>query len=224
MKGLAFFPRIDTKNPDKCSAWPPPPAFSPGLDGSARRLPESPCRFCVALDVPNAPPPLRLPLRRGQPGGCRPACGCLSAGGTRSASSSPWPNSDWPGDQIAIPRHPARPAAPGADFFALCEFVSGYHQSPLGETILQALPAGLKRPPPRRPRRNARRPKAPPAQAQPELTPSSAWPSGGQLPKRAFSPGCCTALPAAARPRSIFALSNGFSWRRRPWSWFPRST
>ena len=80
-------------------------------------------------------------------------------------------SSDWPGDQIKPAHAILRDLPPlGADFFALCEFVSGYYQSPLGETILQALPAGLKRPlPPAR--RNARRPKAPPAQAQPELTP-----------------------------------------------------
>ncbi|MBS1196724.1 MAG: replication restart helicase PriA [Proteobacteria bacterium] len=32
------------------------------------------------------------------------------------------------------------------DFMALCEFASTYYQAPLGEVIMQALPAGLKRP------------------------------------------------------------------------------
>lgn len=54
------------------------------------------------------------------------------------------------------------------DFFRLCEFASAYYQAPLGEVVLQALPAGLKRvaPPDRR---QARRQKPAPALATPEL-------------------------------------------------------
>ena len=32
------------------------------------------------------------------------------------------------------------------DFLVLCQFASTYYQSPFGEVVLQALPAGLKRP------------------------------------------------------------------------------
>jgi primosomal protein N' (replication factor Y) len=55
------------------------------------------------------------------------------------------------------------------DFLKLCEFAAGYYQASLGEVIMQALPAGLKRlaPPARRRGRAARA--ARPA-AKPELT------------------------------------------------------
>ncbi len=55
------------------------------------------------------------------------------------------------------------------DFFILCQFASTYYQAPLGEVILQALPAGLKRlnPPDRRQARNKKKPAA---TAAPELT------------------------------------------------------
>ncbi|WP_415033006.1 primosomal protein N' [Azonexus sp.] len=78
--------------------------------------------------------------------------------------------SDWPIEQLktACRIDDDLPALP-ADFFQLLEFASSYYQAPLGETLLAALPAGLKRLNP--PTRRATRAKlAPAAQAKPELT------------------------------------------------------
>jgi len=78
--------------------------------------------------------------------------------------------SDWPLGQLkaAVEILHDSPALP-ADFFALCEFASTYYQAPLGEVIMQALPAGLKRTDPPT-RRNARALRPPPAVGAPALT------------------------------------------------------
>jgi len=55
------------------------------------------------------------------------------------------------------------------DFLVLCQFASTYYQSPFGEVVLQALPAGLKRPVAPR-RRPARRKENATAQPVPTLT------------------------------------------------------
>jgi primosomal protein N' (replication factor Y) len=67
--------------------------------------------------------------------------------------------SDWPLAQIRPAIEILRDIAPlPADFFALCSFASSYYQTPLGEVIMQGLPAGLKRlePPRRRQARGTR--------------------------------------------------------------------
>ena len=78
--------------------------------------------------------------------------------------------SDWPEAQLKTASEILRDTEPlPADFFALCEFASQYYQAPLGEVILQALPAGLKRlDPPER--RAGRRAKVVPTTALPALT------------------------------------------------------
>ncbi len=79
-------------------------------------------------------------------------------------------HSDWPGDQLKQAGEILRDLPPlPASFFALCRFAAHYYQAPVGEVILQALPAGLKRvdPPQRRP---GRRPRALPENARPALT------------------------------------------------------
>ncbi|MCL2636213.1 MAG: primosomal protein N' [Betaproteobacteria bacterium] len=61
---------------------------------------------------------------------------------------------EWPPEQLKAAGEVLRDLLPlPADFFALCSFASTYYQAPLGEVVLQALPAGLKRyaPPNRRP-------------------------------------------------------------------------
>lgn len=78
--------------------------------------------------------------------------------------------SEWPAGQLKTAREILRDPGPlPDDFFALCEFASTYYQAPLGEVVLQALPAGLKRLSP--PERRAGRPrKPPPALPEPALT------------------------------------------------------
>ncbi|MCE1240983.1 MAG: primosomal protein N' [Azonexaceae bacterium] len=79
-------------------------------------------------------------------------------------------HSDWPLEQLkaAGPLLDDLPPLP-QDFFALADFASSYYQAPLGEVLLSALPAGLKRldPPDRRAGRAS---KAKAAGALPELT------------------------------------------------------
>ena len=77
---------------------------------------------------------------------------------------------EWPEAQLKSVQEILRDLPPLADdFFALCEFASVYYQAPLGEVVLQALPAGLKRvhPPERRP---GRRRKPSPPLPKPALT------------------------------------------------------
>ena len=51
--------------------------------------------------------------------------------------------SEWPAGQLKTAREILRDPGPlPDDFFALCEFASTYYQAPLGEVVLQALPAG----------------------------------------------------------------------------------
>ena len=54
--------------------------------------------------------------------------------------------SDWPVAQLKAAGEILRDLPPlPPDFFRLCEFASAYYQAALGEVIMQALPAGLKR-------------------------------------------------------------------------------
>jgi len=78
--------------------------------------------------------------------------------------------SEWPLEQLKPAGEILRDLPPlPADFFALCAFASAYYQAPLGEVVLQALPAGLKRL--AAPSRRAVRPPPPgPPPALPELT------------------------------------------------------
>jgi len=78
--------------------------------------------------------------------------------------------SDWPVDQLKPALEILRDLSPlPPEFIRLCEFASHYYQAPLGEVILQALPAGLKRlsPPDRR---KGRKVKPEPPLAKPQLT------------------------------------------------------
>jgi primosomal protein N' (replication factor Y) len=68
-------------------------------------------------------------------------------------------HSEWPLAQLKVAGEILQDLPPlPADFFALCEFASAYYQAALGEVVLQALPAGLKRldPPTRRQARKTR--------------------------------------------------------------------
>ncbi|MGB8883751.1 MAG: primosomal protein N', partial [Azonexus sp.] len=54
--------------------------------------------------------------------------------------------SDWPVAQLKAAGEILRDLPPlPPDFFRLCEFASAYYQAALGEVVMQALPAGLKR-------------------------------------------------------------------------------
>ena len=78
--------------------------------------------------------------------------------------------SDWPLDQLKPAEEILRDLPPlPLDFFRLCEFASSYYQAPLGEVLLQALPAGLKRPRPPT-RRNGRGKSPAPGSPPPVLT------------------------------------------------------
>ena len=79
-------------------------------------------------------------------------------------------SSEWPLEQLKAAGEIFRDVAPlPPDFFALCIFASTYYQAPLGEVVMQGLPAGLKRldPPERRKARASRQSEGVP---QPELT------------------------------------------------------
>lgn len=82
--------------------------------------------------------------------------------------------SEWPREQLKVAEllDDELPPLP-PDFFRLCEFASQYYQAALGEVILQALPAGLRRPRPATRRPGRPLPKVKP-QAEPALTPAQA--------------------------------------------------
>ncbi|UCV11694.1 primosomal protein N' [Dechloromonas denitrificans] len=78
--------------------------------------------------------------------------------------------SDWPLDQLKPVSQILQDLPPlPADFLKLCEFASAYYQAAIGEVVMQALPAGLKRidPPARR---NARARRLPDPSSLPQLT------------------------------------------------------
>lgn len=78
--------------------------------------------------------------------------------------------SDWPLDQLKPASQILQDLPPlPADFLRLCEFASAYYQAAIGEVVMQALPAGLKRidPPVRR---NARARRLPDPSGLPQLT------------------------------------------------------
>ena len=78
--------------------------------------------------------------------------------------------SDWPLDQLKVAGEILRDLSPlPPDFLRLCEFASAYYQAAIGEVVMQALPAGIKRidPPARR---NGRAIRPPEPSALPELT------------------------------------------------------
>lgn len=71
-------------------------------------------------------------------------------------------HSDWPLEQLKVAGAILGDLPPlPEDFFRLCDFAATYYQAALGEVILQALPAGLKRlePPERRAGRRSKPPK-----------------------------------------------------------------
>ena len=79
-------------------------------------------------------------------------------------------SSEWPLTQLKTANRIEDELPPlPPDFFQLLEFASTYYQAPLGETIMAALPAGLKRlSPPQR--RSGRTQRPPTAQPRPQLT------------------------------------------------------
>ncbi|MCL2524489.1 MAG: primosomal protein N' [Betaproteobacteria bacterium] len=94
---------------------------------------------------------------------------------------------DWPIEQLKPAGevlHDLPPLPP--DFFALCQFASTYYQAPLGEVVLQALPAGLKRRD--APQRRSVRPPPPAAPVlPPELTAEQAAAVAAVDPAAGFS-------------------------------------
>lgn len=79
-------------------------------------------------------------------------------------------SSEWPLTQLKTANRIEDELPPlPPDFFQLLEFASTYYQAPLGETIMAALPAGLKRLTPQQ-RRSGRTQRPPTAQPRPQLT------------------------------------------------------
>ncbi|MEY2633181.1 MAG: hypothetical protein RIR00_1835, partial [Pseudomonadota bacterium] len=78
--------------------------------------------------------------------------------------------SEFPSEQLKPALEILNDASPlPEDFFRLCRFAAAYYQAPLGEVVLAALPAGMKRlAPPER--RSGRKRKAPPPLPMPALT------------------------------------------------------
>jgi primosomal protein N' (replication factor Y) len=94
--------------------------------------------------------------------------------------------SDWPAAQLKAAGDILRDLPPlPRDFFQLCEFASAYYQAALGEVIMQALPAGLKRL--AAPARRSPRAVSPPQLASPpELTAEQCAALGAIDPQAGF--------------------------------------
>jgi primosomal protein N' len=118
------------------------------------------------------------------------------------------------------------------DWRQLIAFTARYYQRALGEVALAALPPQLRTlSSVQMARRLKRLGEAPPASAadatrnmqRSRLNRRPPWPRSTSNP----APSCCTAPPAAARPRSTCGPPPACwrkSRRRRCWCWCPRST
>lgn len=111
-----------------------------------------------------------------------------------------------------------------ADWFRVCEFCANYYQAPLGEVMLSTLPAGLRRLDPPKARVLKRPAKALAPHPAPPLTDEQQV-ALDAIATGSAAPICCTASPAAVRPRFTYGWSSA-RWRldSRRCSWCRKST